>query len=31
MIDQESGAVLCNACFDKNNGDGLAGIQWVRG
>jgi putative DNA primase/helicase len=31
MIDAESGALLCNQCFAKGNGDGLAAICWLTG
>ncbi|MDA1230305.1 MAG: AAA family ATPase [Planctomycetota bacterium] len=27
----ESGALFCNKCFSKDNGDGLAAIQWLNG
>ena len=27
----ERGAVICRKCFDKNNGDGLATLMWIRG
>jgi len=27
----ESGAVFCNQCFNKANGDGVAAIQWATG
>ncbi|MFW6106839.1 MAG: primase-helicase zinc-binding domain-containing protein, partial [bacterium] len=30
-IDEEAGAVLCNQCFTKGNGDGLSALQWLRG
>jgi len=30
FIDEEKGAVLCNACFSCRNGDGLAAIQWMK-
>ena len=29
IIDEEAGAVLCNQCFAKENGDGLAAVQWL--
>jgi hypothetical protein len=28
LIDPETGAVLCNQCFSKKNGDGFAAIKW---
>lgn len=28
FINEEAGAVFCNKCFNKQNGDGLAAIQW---
>ena len=31
MIDPERGAVFCNQCFNKDNGDGLAALQWAKG
>lgn len=31
FIDAEDGALFCNQCFNKGNGDGLAAIQWLRG
>lgn len=31
LIDQKAGAVLCNQCFDRSNGDGIAAVQWARG
>jgi len=27
----ETGALFCNRCFSKGNGDGLAAIQWAAG
>jgi 5S rRNA maturation endonuclease (ribonuclease M5) len=27
----ESGGLYCNQCFSKNNGDGLAAVQWLLG
>lgn len=30
LIDADAGAVYCNQCFSKGNGDGLAAIQRVR-
>ncbi len=26
-----TGGVMCRQCFNKNNGDGLAAVQWLRG
>ncbi|NLF09476.1 MAG: AAA family ATPase [Pirellulaceae bacterium] len=31
MIDVAAGALLCNQCFNQNNGDGIAALQWLRG
>lgn len=31
LIDEKAGAVLCNRCFDRNNGDGIAAVQWMLG
>ena len=31
MIDADVGALFCNACFNKSNGDGLAAIMWLTG
>ena len=31
LIDEKTGAVLCNQCFAKGNGDGLAAVQWRNG
>ena len=31
MIDEELGAVLCNQCFNRNNGDGFSTIAWMTG
>lgn len=31
LIDASVGAVLCNVCFAKQNGDILAAVQWSRG
>lgn len=31
MIDTEAGALLCNQCFDKANGDGIAALSWLQG
>lgn len=30
MIDREVGALFCNQCFNKKNGDGLAALAWLR-
>lgn len=30
MIGAETGAVFCNQCFSKGNGDFLSAIQWMR-
>lgn len=30
-IDIEVGALFCNQCFDRNNGDGFAALQWLTG
>ena len=29
MLDLQSGAVMCNQCFNENNGDGLATVKWA--
>jgi len=31
LIDSASGAVYCNKCFCKRNGDGIAAVQWLLG
>lgn len=31
MIDAEAGALLCNQCFDHDNGDGIAALRWLWG
>jgi hypothetical protein len=31
MIDEAAGAVLCNNCFNKKNGDGIAAVGWALG
>lgn len=31
MIDSDAGALLCNQCFSKGNGDGFAAIMWLTG
>lgn len=31
LIDVKAGAVLCNQCFAKKNGDGFAALQWFAG
>lgn len=28
---EETGAVLCNQCFNKGNGDGIAAVMWLSG
>ncbi len=28
---QETGAVFCNQCFSKGNGDGIAAVMWLSG
>ncbi len=30
-IDADAGALYCNQCFNKKNGDGFAAIQWLMG
>jgi hypothetical protein len=30
-IDKRAGALFCNQCFNKKNGDGLSTIQWLLG
>lgn len=30
-IDLERGALFCNACFNKGNGDGIAAVMWLTG
>lgn len=30
-IDDQAGAVFCNQCFPKKNGDGIAALQWASG
>ncbi len=30
-LDQQVGACLCNQCFHKKNGDGIAAIGWLNG
>lgn len=30
-IDLDSGALYCNQCFNRNNGDGIAALQWLTG
>lgn len=30
MIDVAAGACLCNQCFDRKNGDGIAALRWLR-
>jgi len=29
MLDEQSGAVYCNQCFNKENGDGIAALMWL--
>lgn len=31
LIDSTAGAVFCNNCFNSNNGDGFAAVQWAAG
>lgn len=31
MIDTEDGALFCNQCFNKGNGDGIAAVMWLTG
>ena len=31
LIDQDAGACLCNQCFNKGNGDGIAAVRWLCG
>ncbi len=31
MIDVAAGALFCNQCFNHDNGDGIAALQWLRG
>jgi hypothetical protein len=31
MLDENRGALFCNQCFDKKNGDGFAALQWLLG
>lgn len=31
FIDPDKGACLCNACFNKSNGDGFAAVAWMLG
>lgn len=31
MIERHAGAVICNQCFNKNNGDFIAAVMWMRG
>jgi len=30
-IDEAAGALFCSHCFNKNNGDGIAALQWYTG
>jgi replicative DNA helicase len=31
LIDAEDGALFCNGCFSKGNGDGIAAVVWLTG
>jgi len=31
LLNREAGALFCNQCFNRKNGDGLAAIGWLRG
>jgi phage/plasmid primase-like uncharacterized protein len=31
MIDAEAGALYCNGCFSRDNGDGISALQWATG
>ena len=31
MIEAAAGALFCNQCFNKGNGDGIAALKWLRG
>jgi hypothetical protein len=31
IIDAQAGALFCNQCFDRGNGDGIAALQWLCG
>jgi phage/plasmid primase-like uncharacterized protein len=31
LIDVAAGALFCNQCFNEDNGDGIAALQWLRG
>jgi len=31
LIDADDGALFCNACFSKGNGDGIAAVMWMTG
>lgn len=31
LIDDDDGAIFCNACFNKGNGDGIAAVMWMTG
>jgi RecA/RadA recombinase len=31
MLDVDSGALFCNQCHNKHNGDGIAAIMWLTG
>ena len=30
LVDADAGAVLCNQCFSKDNGDFIAAVQWAK-
>jgi hypothetical protein len=31
LLDPKAGAVICNQCFKRGNGDGLAALRWLQG
>lgn len=31
MIDADAGALFCNRCFNRKNGDGIAAVRWLLG
>lgn len=31
LLDRDTGALFCNACFDKKCGDGIAALGWLTG
>lgn len=31
LLDEHDGAVFCNQCFNKSNGDGIAAVMWLTG